>query len=364
MPKICYVDDEVEDRPFGGKRYQERLSRAEGVECELIPPPEWEELDQFVESPPDLFLIDYELSLVQPGGRKAAYQGTTLAAEIRARLPDCPIVLITRETVLDGLGPQTRRQLTERMQICDELIFKSMLDDDLDKTRRLLLSIADGFRILRDASHNTWEPLVRTLEANDEEAALLREAAPPLQEGQWIVTGAANWIRNVVLRFPGVLYDPVNAATRLGISEEAFLSDEVQELVRPAMYDGVFAPVGGRWWKGRLLRVARQLAGDEGVDEPTNRAFAEAFYRRFERELSPTVCVWDHKPIADWVCYILRKPVKITYSLRYYPDNRPSIMDDARVSFRAIRESNEFDEGLLDAEGSRLVREIEALPEP
>ncbi len=357
----CYVDDQASTE---ARRYQERLSRAEGFECNLVPPPRWNEIDNLVADPPDLFLIDYELSLVQPDGTKRAYQGSTLAAEIRARLPDCPIVLITRESILSGLDPRTRRQLTQRRHLCDELILKSMLDDDLDRTRGLLISIADGFRTLSSIADKTWNSLVEALMANEEESALLREAAPPLQEGQWIVTEAANWIRNVVLRFPGILYDPIHAATRLGISAESFRDDEVQELMEPARYTGVFAPSEGRWWKGRLFTIAKELAIQEGISGPLNQAFAEAFRKRFGIELSPAVCVWDHTPIADWVCYLFHKPVKIKNSLRYYPDSRPSVMDNARVSFRAIRESNEFDEALLDPEGARLLREIEGLPEP
>jgi hypothetical protein len=356
-----YVDDEVSTE---GKRYQERLSRAEGFECKLIPPPKWDELGAFLTDSPDLFLIDYELSMVQPDGTKAAYQGSTLAAEIRTRLPDCPIVLITRESILSQLDRRTRRQLTEHMQPCDELILKSMLDDDLDGTRQLLVALVNGFRALSDIADKTWEPLVEILDANDEEAGLLREAAPPLQEGEWIVTGAADWIRRVVLEFPGILYDPVNAATRLGISVEAFRDDKVQELIEPAKYVGVFAPPEGRWWKGRLFRIAKELAKDEDVNGPPNQAFAEVFRKRFGRELSPAICVWDRTPIADWVCYVLRQPVKIKNSLRYYPDSRPSVMDDARVSFRAVRESNKFYEELLDPEGVKLLKEIEALPEP
>ncbi|MFQ5798909.1 MAG: hypothetical protein ACE5H0_09490 [Bacteroidota bacterium] len=363
MPNVVvyYVDDEASK---AARRYQERLSRAEGFECKLIPPPELGELGSLVEDCPDLFLIDYELSLVQPDGTKAAYKGSTLAAEIRARHPDCPIVLITRQSILDQLDRTKKRQLTERMQVCDELILKDDLDNKLDETRQLLISIADGFRTLGGIADKTWGPLVEVLGASREEAELLREAAPPLQEGQWIVTGAAGWIRSVVLEFPGILYDPVNAATRLGISVEAFFDDKVQELMDPAKYAGVFAPNEGRWWKGRLFRIAKELAMEEGVGGPINQAFTEAFCKRFGIELSPAVCVWDHRPVADWVCYILRQPVKIKYSLRYYPDSRPSIMHDTRVSFRAIRESNKFYEELLDSAGLNLLKEIEELPEP
>jgi CheY-like chemotaxis protein len=366
MPKILYIDDEALSE---AKRYQDRLSRAEGLQCELVPPLKWEDVGDLSTDTPDLFLVDYELSLLQPNGTKAPYTGTTLTAEIRARFPDHPIVLITRELILGRLNPQTRRQLTEHIQICDELIFKSYLDNKLDETQELLISLASGFDVLRKIQDKNWPQLVEVLRAEDEEADLLREAAPPLErnqlkKGEWIVTGVANWIRNVVLRFPGILYDPVNAATRLGISTESFLNERAQSLFDPAGYKGIFAPHEGCWWKGRLFRIAKELTTDGNVSGPTNRAFPEAFDKRFGIQLSPAVCIWDHKPVADWVCYIMRQPVKIENSLRYYPDSRPSIMDHARISFRAIRESNDFEEELLDSEGGRLLKKIEELPEP
>lgn len=362
MVSILYIDDDI-DRPFGGRHYQERLGD-EGVRCELVPPPELDQLDSLVESPPDLFLIDHELSMVRPSGDKAAYRGTTLAAEIRARAPDWPIVLITRETVLQTLSAQARRQITEAMKVCDALILKRMIDEDVARVRAGLESIAVGFAALRETEDKRWESLVRVLGAEADEAGVLHEAAAPLEEGKWFVAGTAEWIRNVILRFPGILYNAVNAATRLGISEQAFCDDELQGLFEPAQYTGVFAPPEGRWWKGRLLVKARAVAAQEGVDGPINQAFPEAFHKRFDREAPPAICVWDRQPIADWVCHILDKPVKIKHSLRYYPDARPAVMDQARVSFRAIRESSKFDQELLDAEGLGMLSDIEELAEP
>jgi hypothetical protein len=173
----------------------------------------------------------------------------------------------------------------------------------------------------------------------------------------------------VVLEFPGILYDPIHAATRLGISEESFQTGKVQELFEPARYTGIFNPLEGRWWQGRLLRIAQDLALEAEVKGPTRQVFAEAFKKKFGSELSPAICVWDHTPIADWVCYVLRQPVKMKNSLRYHPDRRPDVMDDARVSFRAIRDREEFDreefnEAYLDPGGLRLLDDVLEKPEP
>ena len=357
MIKIGYVDDEVGESVAGAEHYRNQLSSSEDIECELISPPKWEELDKLF-SKFDLFLIDLELDRVQSGDKGVNYRGTTLTAEIHARFPDYPIVLITRESILD------KQQLAEHMQTYDELIFKSALDKKPNDTQQSLTSLANGFSNLRNTTDNTWKSLVKLLGADDEEADFLREASPPLLGGEWIVTAVADWVRNVVLKFPGILYDQVNAATRLGISLDSLWNDKVQETIEPARYTGIFAPSEGRWWKGRLLRIAKELAIEEEVNGPINQVFAKAFHKRYDIKLSPAICVWDRTPIADWVCYILREPVKLKNSLRYYPDSRPSIMDGTRVSFRAIRESNAFEEELLDSEGIKLREKIENLPEP
>ena len=307
-------------------------------------------------------MIDYELNLVQEDDTKSPYQGNTLAAAIRERLPDCPIVLITRDTILEQLNHQRRRQLVGRMQMYDELILKEDLDDNLNITRQELVSIAEGFSVLAQVKNKTWLSLVEAMVANQDENQVLREASPPLEEAEWIVTDAAYWIRKVVLEFPGILYDSLNAATRLGISEESFLTEEVQNVMTPAKYTGVFAPTNGRWWKGRLFEIAQGLAAD--IRGPVIRTFTQACKKILGVELLPSVCVWDHRPVADWVCYVLQQPVKIKHSFRYYADNRPSVMDNARVSFRAIRESRQFYPELLDAEGLDRLKEIEGLPEP
>jgi hypothetical protein len=356
-----YIDD---DQISGdAERYRERLGRDPGFQCRLISPPKWDELAEIITAKPDLFLIDYDLSLLQLDNTKADYRGTTLAAEIRDRLPDSPIVLITRQSILDRLDPRTKRQLYTGAQPCDELILKDDLDEQLDEARQLLISLTDGFHKLSDA-HKDWISLLGLMNANPEEARVLREAGSPIKDGEWIVTEASDWIRHIVLEFPGIFYDSVNAATRLGIDLNDFLETDVQDLLKSALYDGIFAPQDGRWWKSRLFQVAEDFIQEQGVQGPLNRAFREAFQRRYGREMEAPVCVWDHTPIADWVCYILNEPVKLKNSLRYYPDSRPSIMDPARVSFRAIRERSKFREELLDAEGTELLAEIEGLPEP
>lgn len=359
---ILFVDDETDK----GAHYCQRLETSGLVKCRLLAPPRLKDLVKKVGEPPGLFLVDYELRLAQSEDMQVAYQGLTLAAQIRMEWPDIPIVLITRPTILQDLDAAKRRHLEVGGQspAFDELITKARLDEDLEKTLSLLVSIASGFRELTNLQKKDWKALFEAMGANAEEESLLREAAPPLEKGQWTVAEAANWIRSIVLRYPGIVYDPVNAATRLGLALKSFQDKRVQELLDEACYKGVFAPAEGRWWRDRLFGCAIRLMREAELLGPVNRAYSEALRKVRRFAASPAVCIWDGTPLADWVCCLRHQPVKMANSLRYNPDRRPGGMYHARVSFRAIREDDDFDASLLDSEAQARLSEIDDLKDP
>jgi hypothetical protein len=80
--------------------------------------------------------------------------------------------------------------------------------------------------------------------------------------------------------------------------------------------------------------------------------------RPVQPTLAPAVCISSGEKPADWVCYILQKPVKREYSLPYHPDQRPAIMDEARVSFRAVKEDNRVALELIDRENQGLLDKL------
>ncbi|HML22078.1 MAG TPA: hypothetical protein PKD09_10530 [Aggregatilinea sp.] len=372
MQKVTayYIDDEqdvVTAATDTAIRYAERLSRAGNFDCIPMFPPQWSALDgELLQSLPDLFLIDYDLSRVQEDGTKAAYRGSTLANEIRARYPHIPIVLITRQSVLDNLDSQTKRLLLRHMQSFDDLILKSSLNENLDSTRQILVSLVFGFKALAQISNRNWQNLLPLLDVDDDESEQLRESAPPLQNGEWTIAEIGKWVREVLLGYPGILYDSLHVATKLGISEEVFHESALQEMFRPALYTGIFSDTTNRnrWWKGRVFIIAQELMQQLDVNGPINTVFPEVVEKLIEKPVQRAICCWDGKPTADWVCSVRNEPVKFEHTLRYYPDSRPSIMDEARVSFRAIWESSNFQEQLLDSVGIEIAREIQQSEDP
>ena len=313
---------------------------------------------------PDLFLIDYELSKPYGDNPPAQYSGTTLTAAIRDKANSYPVVLLTKRSILD---PVREQEHLGELQLIDHLLFKHSLSDQesLNQTVDLIVGLANGYQILRQTAQrgSNWDGLLKILEARSEEVQLLRLANLPLflqeRKSIWSPARLAIWIRHTLIAYPGILYDPVYAATELRISVESFLSEEVQVLFTDAKYTGVFSPDEGRWWKQRLEKIAMEYVGDLDYAD----RFAVVFEEKTGKNLDPSVSIVRNETPADTVCYIYHQPVMFEYTVAYRPDNRPPIMEPARVSFKAIQQkSNEVQLAFLDGvdeDSLTQIREME-----
>ena len=351
--QVHYVDEV----PTDGLTYKERLSDGRRLKVDWSPPDPGPDLESILQSEADLYLLDLELDRLQSERNVLVrYGGGTLAAAIRDRRPDHPIVLLTYPNIWerreDGVGD---------LQAFDVVIYKSEVNKDPDRHIELLFRLAGGYASLRETDSRDWATLVNLLGAEDDEEALLRQAGPPIEAGEsqqsWKVSRAARWVRQVALRFPGILYSSLHAATMLGITENSFLQSRVSELAGVAKYAGLFAPIEGRWWRSRLESLAIGLLTQAGIDGSLNRNFARAFAEVHGEELELCSCIVSGKTPADWVCYALQEPVRIDYTLPYFPDSRPRVMDPARVSYKAIRVHKVRDE-LFDPSSALLLPRI------
>jgi hypothetical protein len=351
---VCYIDDKSEDRT----RYSSLLSNGR-VKVEANPPPANINMNSLLARRPELFLVDYELIKAESNRPTVSYRGGALANAIRESYPERPIVLLTRKNLLGG---DEFPQLADVRHSFDEVLFKGDIEHDRSTARQQLLALASGFNLLRRARRRDWQALFRALNAHPASYDLLRRAAPPRSEitpeGHWRVHEAAFWIRNVLLRFPGILYDRLHAATTLGISMSSFSKSKVQALFVPAAYSGVFSEVECRWWRERLFEIAQDLISDAGMQGPINLTFGKAFKKKHDLNLEQAVCIYSKERPADCVCYILQKPVKRSYSLAYHPDDRPGVMDAARVSFKAVLEDNHVLDECFDEESLKLAKEL------
>ena len=323
----------------------------------LAPPTDLNDMEFVLGSNPDLVLIDYELDSAQPDSSIANYRGTTLAARVREESPEVPIVLLTRS----NLGTWLEAQRTvEAGSIFDEVLYK---EEDLrhrpDASHSKLVSLARGYKALGETEDRTSADLLEMLQTDEEGSQAASEAQPPSDD--WAVFEAANWVRFVLLRYPGVLYDGAHAATALGVSTKHFLNDDMQQLLKSAEYRGPFCEEYQRWWRHSLFDEANRLSSQ--IDETVGfrEGFRLAASEALGVELEPARDVETGISPADTVCYLLGVPVRIETSLPYQPDTRPPTMDPARISFKAIRERNDVQEVYIDAASRPRIEDIRTI---
>jgi len=349
MYQVLYIDDEVEERQT--QRLVDLFNEGDKLDCHLqLPQKDFSGLDLQAY---DALLVDFELVRAQINGSNVTYHGNTLATEIRLQNQIIPIILITRKTLI-----QDDTLLASIASDVDLILFKDEVNSNPDAERGKIVSLVNGFQQLTKIDGKPWDDVLNAMGANEREKRTLREAFPPIQQGKWSVPKTADWIRNVVMQYPGILYSELDASTRLGISLDSFLRSEIQSIFETALYRGVFQDFGRRWWVDRLVGIAKDLLLKNGYTGAVSDYFIHAVNKEWSIELSPSICIYDGTPVAERVCYVYQQPVKLSNSLRYYPDSRPPVMDEARVSFKAIKESNDFDETLVDADSYDLVQEL------
>lgn len=319
-----------------------------------VPPPSDFDLTAILQTPADLFLVDYELDTVQEDDTIANYRGTTLAAHIREAKPEFPIVLLTRSDLPIW---ESQKRTIEAIRVYDDILFKTEdISLRLEETYDELVALADGYFTLREQRDRSLLGLLDLLKTDDEGSILAIDAMPP--QDNWQAIEASYWIRKVLLNFPGVLYDSIHAAVSVGMSEQSFRQSSVQSLFRDATYQGPFAGRTQYWWKHSLLNIVNNLVSHDGNAFGMRQQFLIDASRITSVQLEPSKDAQSGTDYADTVCYLMGTPIRIETSLPYKPDNRPIVMDEARVSFRAIRETNDVDENYLDAASRMMLDEI------
>lgn len=357
--RISYLDDDVQELGKFKRKFEEdvRCERRFQVATWIIPKSK-EDYEKIRRGRPEIFLVDFDLSRPDEDGNVIGISGVTLTTELRQKYPEIPIVLFTRKSVfrIHDFSDKTRT-----LSSIDYILYKNDLFRPKSPFLDYLYELASGFRTLRRRKVRNWENLLRTLKAPKGDYDSLALADPPIAsagKSTWSVSEAAKWVHDTLVKYPGILYDDVHAATLLGISRKEFLSEEIQKCFAKAKYSELFPPPDGRWWKSKLLTLAMMMMSEAELQSPLREGFPAAWTRIKGVPLKRSKCVYSREESPEWVCYVLRKPMMLKYSLSYNPDNRPTVMDEARVSFKAIRTSNEVNDDLFDPIGQEMLGEI------
>ena len=353
--KTIYIDDEDGEL----KKYKQKFERDDRAKniFEMVILNSQKGIRDLIEDVknenPELILVDYDLAKPKDG-LLIGVSGAALSTALREEFLKVPIVLFTK---IDFLGIQKLNPKV--LSSLDETIYKSYVFKEDGINLDILHKLAIGYKELRNAESKTWINLLTIIGAPETDYDFLKLSEPPtISESEWSVFDAADWIRNTLIKYPGILYDPVNSATFLGISKDAFISDPIQELFSDAKYSTVFAPKEGRWWKSKLQEIAESIMEEHERDLIVRKGFPLAWERINNNPIERSKCVFSGKSPAEWVCYILKEPVMIECSLRYNLDSRPSIMDEARVSYTAIRTKNEVNDDKFDPIEYDMLQEI------
>ena len=350
MIRVLYVDDEGDAR-----RDLRELLIAADISVDTMPPPPGLDLPGNAQAY-DVYLVDYELTKPEPDGTKANYRGGALGFSILETAVDRPVLLITRE----GYIKKHELQLLEDLPVFDTAMYKGKIEANPEYGQRSIRRFADGFDVLR-RQHRDWRGLMTAVGKPDSASELdLRTVAPPISDSQWSVSGMARWLERVLFMYPGPLYDSLHAAVMLGLDPSALQDTNVASVLEPARYVGALAPDDGRWWRATTIRIATHVALEQGFSGPLRTAFPAAMEARSGATLARATCVHCNEAGADAVCYIFRAPVRSDHSFAYTPDQRPAAMEGARVSFKAVVETNDVKEESLDPNATGLVARLRA----
>jgi len=299
---------------------------------------------------PDLLLIDFRFDL--PGGEGFYYDGYVLTTGLRNIFNEIPILIFTRKDIFN-----IQKFPDNIVDIADGVIFKSdfIQNDDLYLCR--FHTIILGYKKMSKVATRNWEALVNLLKApagsiND----LLNSNKPNLQDGSWKVIDSANWIRKTLFKYPGILLDELHASTFLGISITAF--NENKELFSEAVFSGVFSSDRILYWKSELRNLAVKFMQTHEINLPIQIGFSKAYEKTYKKKIEPSICIYSGEENAEKICYVLNKPVKTKYSFLYNIDDRPKVMDEARVSWQAIKTTDDVNEDLLNPPAQEMLDKI------
>jgi len=312
---------------------------------------------------PDGIFVDYQLFNPNSERKCSNINGISIATYLRSNHSDIPIFLYSYQN-LEKLAP-IEEELANT--IFDEILYKDVIANSEHDLSKKLEQICKGYFEINnnlscvsklerdDQKHKLYDLLSAPEESYDDiDTLLIWISKSPLEN--WTSFKIASMIRKQLMGKPGILYDSLHAATFLGISEEAFY--DICSFFKDAKYSGVFSGEGDFWWKCKLMEITDSILEGDELRIPYSHGFHTAWKREKGNELDLAKCIVKGETPAEYVCHVLKKPVKIKYTLKYPVSTFVSpAMDEARISFRAIME-NEGNLKLLDQDSIEIFEQF------
>lgn len=285
-------------------------------------------------SEPDLILTDWVLH------QKSDFGGDGLSVEgvVRGALPEVPVYGFSAQYN----DPSFERKRSERR--FDRLFDLSDLTES-DTAARLIGNIKD-YRQIADVEGEGADALLDLLGAPSSDraeklpSALPQEFTGGIPNGEEYEAGGilrfARWVRGELLRTPGLLWDRKLTATKLGLTEEAF-QEEYLDQFEDAEYSGIFASaVSPRWWRSDIIDILIDLSQDTDVDIQSPWRSGPEILGADKSEMAECeVCEENYPETVGYLSIDADDGFPVHYRCSVIEKTRDGVFDDLRLIERS-----------------------------
>ena len=242
---------------------------------------------------PDLVIVDHKLDRTVGALNTLKATGATAAEAIKDFNPQMPVVCITKVDI--------ENDLTFAQRSAYDAVLSAT---DLTRQSRVILSIAEGFRTIKDKPPKNEEAILRLLDCPQVDRIRLLQVLPNNIKTGFERKGYASllrhWIVDVLFARPGFLYDSLWSATLVGASEDFF--GVTQDKLLSAKYRGIFAnDVDPRWWASKILEILYQYQSSPTIEQDDPRLLGRAYLGVPLEKYSK--CAISNKDLPDSVAY-------------------------------------------------------------
>lgn len=252
--------------------------------------------DEWSNASPALVMIDHSFTKVQK--RAFGIHGSALAHLLRLQLPSIPMVCVSAQKL--DTDDFSAEDISEYTYMFD--VNKLNAEDE----QELLFSIARDFpRLLFPEKKGVRVPFVDALQAPEADKASLLSVLPEEFEGTFRHSTSphrlASWVLNVLMKRPGFLSDPLEAATMLGLTQAAF-QEKVSQFFDSALYKGPFAterrPL---WWTSAINDALYDVVPEHLALLPSEAG--RQLPHVTEKDYSRCAVSGEHSPPPDVVAF-------------------------------------------------------------
>lgn len=213
---------------------------------------------------PDLALVDWYLHTDDYTGAGPSIEGI-----LRDRFPSIPVYAFSGKYGTDDFDRAQKRGkhrfalITAPHRLDDEDLIKDL----------------EGYEQIRDEKGEGIEGIMRLLDAPDDIKEKVQSTLPqefatglPDDEDPSSALRFARWLRQEFLEKPGLLWDRIWTATKIGVDEEKF--DKYSSDITDAEYTGVFSHRNEVWWRTSVRDEVYEKADEQ--DQTVDRLWKTA----------------------------------------------------------------------------------------